>query len=1606
MNKYRAFLIVLVSIFLVGVQPGATQNNSSCLLKPHCGADVLSKVFESYGAISAGEKRALEELDASAGDNKGFNTLYEIKKASQKAGFKTRSFKIRSDEDIKELVSFLKDGRLIANITGNRHFCLIQGVDKDGVFVYIPGLNHPQVRLSHKQFLEYWDRVALFIGRKNVDIKKYNGNFAVVSDDELKTILGAASCGNTSGRQATASGSQGTVTASDGSGPKLNETGSSSVRPEPGTLEPVVIRNGNLFLNIDDIAIPTRGLSLALKRHYNAQVVSEVFGWLPEPGAGSWAVENGEYSGQGDRSTTEAKYADLTLELDMQTIQPGANYAWETGWINIRYTARADDPRKPKDCYYFLIHADGKIELAKWQNAVQYFLFSKYTSYIPANKNHIKIEAVGANIKVYVNGNLEIDYTDANPLLAEGKVALESYFSHVHFDNVAITAGGQNYNYDFNQDDNEFIFGYGWTHSYSLRIKEYPNHVTLFRENNSKEVYVPQGDGTYKYIFAENYSKLSKDAAGFSLKTKHGIHYRFDLTGKLLYVEDRNLNQTALAYSNIGGKTLLTSITGPAGRAITLQYGANNMVSRATDPAGQYIQYFYDSNNHLTGVIDRKGNTTSYAYDPTTHNLTRLTDPQGNAYQYNYIYNDRVNDQTDPLGNTTSFDYLWSTVHVINKRGEIYKYNFDSNGFVQSIEDPNSVIERTVNDTDGNPIEHYDKLGHRTNFTYDNQGNVLSIQDVQSNWTRYTYDAAYNQPLTVTDARNNVTTFVYDLEGNLTQIVNAAAGAVLYAYNSYGQVVTVTDPKGHITTFTYDANGNLATKTDALNNVTSYSYDVLGRLTRITDALTNYVEFTYDNNGNPLTVRDKAGNVTTYAYTLNNKLESVTDPLLNTTTYAYDCFGNLRGVTDAQGNITAYTYDVANQMHLNRASLLSVTDALGNVTSYDYDPLDRLIKITDAQDKIYEFSYDNQGNLTSRRDAKLANTTYQYDTLNRLDRINYPDATFVDYTYDPVANITQMQDATGTTTYVYDSLNRLTSKAYPDTTTLTYAYDPDSNRTSMAITGYGTIYYDYDNLDRLTKITTPDQKETLFSYDQLSRRTQLTYPNLARAAYAYDNAGRLTQLTNKDRNLQDISQFIYAYDTLSRRTGVTLLNGSITYAYDTLSRLTQESGTVDGTPFSIGYTYDKVGNRLTSTEDGAISSATHNNLNQLIQSSAGAPKLITVIGTVTETAPVTVRVNGFLASFAGNQFTLENFGLVHGSNTIKAKATDSSGNASTHQISVTYNSSNPATTCTYDANGNLIYKDSGSILESFTYDYEDRLKTYSAPGQSASYAYNGEGERVTKTVNGVSTSYYYDGPELVLERTGETSIYYIHSDRIDDLICDSRGYSYHSDGLGSVVNLTDSVGLEVNDYNYKAFGSIRSQSGTVANAWRYTGRQYDPESGLYFYRNRYYDASAGRFITQDPIGLAGGINLYAYVKNDPLNHTDPYGLDAFQVTPGFGPGMWLPAPVIGGPSSGPTGCSGAGNSPGTLSPGMDYAEDGDGKADQEGGEGKKEEQKKPPGENVRWDEKRQRWVDDDHVYSWDIEPHDVRGGGPHWDRGPIEGGKGEWSPDGINWYPK
>ena len=103
---------------------------------------------------------------------------------------------------------------------------------------------------------------------------------------------------------------------------------------------------------------------------------------------------------------------------------------------------------------------------------------------------------------------------------------------------------------------------------------------------------------------------------------------------------------------------------------------------------------------------------------------------------------------------------------------------------------------------------------------------------------------------------------------------------------------------------------------------------------------------------------------------------------------------------------------------------------------------------------------------------------------------------------------------------------------------------------------------------------------------------------------------------------------------------------------------------------------------------------------------------------------------------------------------------------------------------------------------------------------------------------------------------------------------------FERDGLGSVTSLSNSAGALANAYTYDSFGKLAASTGTIANHFQYTGREYDPEIGIYQYRARYYDQNIGRFISEDPIRFRGGINFYRYAGNNAINRSDPDGMGA------------------------------------------------------------------------------------------------------------------------------
>ena len=250
------------------------------------------------------------------------------------------------------------------------------------------------------------------------------------------------------------------------------------------------------------------------------------------------------------------------------------------------------------------------------------------------------------------------------------------------------------------------------------------------------------------------------------------------------------------------------------------------------------------------------------------------------------------------------------------------------------------------------------------------------------------------------------------------------------------------------------------------------------------------------------------------------------------------------------------------------------------------------------------------------------------------------------------------------------------------------------------------------------------------------------------------------------------------------------------------------------------------------------------------------------------------------------------------------------------------------TSYTWDTNGNLSQKLTPTATTSYTHNIFNQL-TEVTDTDTTTFEYDALGRRIEKTTGTTTYQYTWSGNQIIEVRdaTGTVLWKHVYGVGLDEPIYLKIGttrYYYTQDGLGSTSELTNSSGSKIEKYTYDIYGlpTIMSSTGTVRtvssynNTYMFTGQEYGTETGLYYYRARYYDVALGRFLETDPIGYAGGINLYGYVQNNPWNWTDPFGLAGLPIPeggwgggiPGLGTGTGIPPvndiPAGGGPIGG------------------------------------------------------------------------------------------------------
>jgi RHS repeat-associated protein len=586
-----------------------------------------------------------------------------------------------------------------------------------------------------------------------------------------------------------------------------------------------------------------------------------------------------------------------------------------------------------------------------------------------------------------------------------------------------------------------------------------------------------------------------------------------------------------------------------------------------------------------------------------------------------------------------------------------------------------------------------------------------------------------------------------------------------------------------------------------------------------------------------------AADDTTYYYLsdgLGSTRELTNSQGQQTVTYTYDAQNNVLTVTDNLDNVTTYTYDA-------KGSLETVTDANDKLTTYDYDDADRLTSVVDALDQTTSYEYDANGNRTSVTNARDKTTTYAYDALNRLESVTDPLSRVTSYEYDAAGNLSQRTDGNEqTTTYTYDAANRLTDIDYPlGTADVSFTYDAVGNRETMG-DGTGTTSYDYDALNRLTSATFPGSRTVDYEYDNVGNRTSITYPGGSNeVTYAYDEAHNLDTVTDWNEAVTT-----YTYDDAGQLAEAALPNDVVsTYAHDGADRLSGISHVKgENTLASVEYTLDAVGNRTERVDQLGTHTYDYDDLYRLTE--------------VVYPGPSTTS---YTYDAVGNRETLED-----------GSGTTSYDYDEADQLTSVTPPGQPAIQYSWDDNGNLLER----AADTYDWDAGDRMTTATVGGVTTDMSYTGGGLRDSRTVGEETVTFTWDVARSVPQVIDDGSLAYVYGvGRISQVASDDTTYYYLSDGLASTMALTDADGDVVNTYDYDVFGSVRSQTGSQPDEFRFTGEQADGSTALEYLRARYYDPATARFLSRDPIGSPYWPgHPFGYVENNPVNLTDPLGL--------------------------------------------------------------------------------------------------------------------------------
>jgi RHS repeat-associated protein len=864
------------------------------------------------------------------------------------------------------------------------------------------------------------------------------------------------------------------------------------------------------------------------------------------------------------------------------------------------------------------------------------------------------------------------------------------------------------------------------------------------------------------------------------------------------------------------------------------------MTTQSTSPAFYGATLAWDG--HGWNLTLRDGMTLIYGENAP---LQQIRDTHGNTVRIFRLFQDSFGQYNGPITSVVSpngywLAYTWNTAvnppqlaKVTDNAGQAVSYGYDPSGNLSTVTDPDT---------------------HVTTYGYDFSGRLTSIRDASG--TQYLANA-------------------YNSSGQVTSQAIAGVGSYGFSYggSSSAPQTTVTEPDGTTRILTYDSAGYLSSDARASGTAVAHTITVTpdarfisGALpAAVTDGHGRSVTSTYDSSGDELAGTHTSGGTSisgsaTYNGTPYGLPDTVTGPDGKTTKYSYDAGGDLTKVTDAMGQAATAVYD-------GQGEQSSITGPAGDVTTYAYS-----------------------GGRPATVTAPLGRTTrYAYDQAGRLTVVTAPDGTATRTTYDADNQVTSTTDADGqTTTYAYDATGHLHQVTDPKGNVTTYDYNSAGQLQSVTDALGNSDASTYNPAGQLATYTDRDGKKNTYSYDQLGKLTTACYNQAlsgsceSTLSYAYDpSTGNLHSVTDSTSGAGTVT---YTYDALDHVTSETGPGGTITYAYNPAGQAT--SVTLPGQA-AITYAYDANG-RLTSEIQGSQTvTYTYGANGQLV--SKAMPDHVTARYYYDAASELTeIDYWNGTSAFLGNvtygydsagQRIAEGGTLV---NTVLPAAKSGS----------TYNADNELTSFggkaySYDPDGHL----TSDGTSTYTWNARGQLASVAAPSGTSTLGYDPTGNLISTTVGGVTTTFAYQQSQLISESVSGGASYAFLNDPSGALSSTNTGngavQAYLPDALNSTLALVNSAGTTQTSYSYDLLGNAASSAGASdPNPLRYTGLISGPAmpAGLQDNNARDYNPATGTFISQDPLGMSGsGNDLYAYASGDPVDYSDPSGLEEEQL---------------------------------------------------------------------------------------------------------------------------